>query len=156
LTPKKANGWRRLLQSPDFNCDRRSRDLSSSPITQTLALGPVSVVGTLSRTGVHRVTEQPTRRRDDECPTSTNPYRRCTRMTPQIESARNRLQDILSELEQACSSGDNFSAQSLHEMHSLVRFLQENGFSVETIRQGTKLVVEVGPIVEEKEYEWAA
>jgi hypothetical protein len=77
-------------------------------------------------------------------------------MTPQIESARNRLQDILSELEQACSSGDNFSAQSLHEMHSLVRFLQENGFSVETIRQGTKLVVEVGPIVEEKEYEWAA
>ena len=77
-------------------------------------------------------------------------------MTPQIESARTRLQEILSELEQACSSGDSFSAQSLHEMHSLVRFLHESGFSVETLRQGTKLVVEIGPIVEEKEYEWAA
>lgn len=77
-------------------------------------------------------------------------------MTPEIESARMRLQGILSELEQACSNGDRFDVQLLRDMHSLMRFLRESGFSVETVRQGSKLVIEVEPFAAVKEYEWAA
>jgi hypothetical protein len=67
-----------------------------------------------------------------------------------------RLQAILSELEQAYSRGEAFSVQSLHEMNALTRFLQESGFAVETVREGSKLVVEVEPIATAAEYEWCA
>lgn len=67
-----------------------------------------------------------------------------------------RLQGILSELEQACSNGDRFDVQLLRDMHSLTRLLHESGFSVETVREGSKLVVEVKPLAAVEEYEWAA
>ena len=81
---------------------------------------------------------------------------RVVSMTPEIESARARLQAILSELEQACSRGETFSVQSLHEMHALTRFLQESGYGVETVRQGSKLVVEVEALETVTDYEWSA
>ena len=77
-------------------------------------------------------------------------------MTAEIETARLRLQAVLSELEQACSRSEDFSVQALHEMHALAHLLQESGFKVETVRQGSKLVVEVEALEAVTEYEWSA
>ena len=77
-------------------------------------------------------------------------------MAPEIESARMRLQAILSEFEQAFSRGENVSIQLLREMHAITRFLHESGFIIETVRQGSKLIVEVEPLVAVEEYEWTA
>jgi hypothetical protein len=82
--------------------------------------------------------------------------RRKVLTTPEIESARIRLQAILSELEQACSGGENTSIQLLHEMHAITRFLHECGYVIKTVRQGSKLIVEVDPLAAVKEYEWTA
>jgi hypothetical protein len=77
-------------------------------------------------------------------------------MTPEIESARLQLQAILSGLEQACSRGETFGIQSLHEMHAITRFLQESGYRVETVRQGSELVVKVEALEAVSKYEWSA
>jgi hypothetical protein len=77
-------------------------------------------------------------------------------MTPEIESVRMRLQSILSEVEQASSRGENVSIQLLHEMHATTRFLHESGFVIETVQKGSKLIVEVEPLLPVNEYEWTA
>ena len=77
-------------------------------------------------------------------------------MTPEIESARIRLQATLSELEQACSRGEDVSIQLLHEMHAITRFLHESGFIIQTVRKDSKLIVEVEPLADVREYEWTA
>ncbi len=77
-------------------------------------------------------------------------------MINEIESARERLQAILSDLERACSDGETFSNELLHEMHSLTQFLHDSGFNVATVRQGSKLIVEVEPFAAATEYDWAA
>ena len=46
--------------------------------------------------------------------------------------------------------------QLLHEMHAITRFLHENGFIIETVRQGSKLTIEVKPLGAVEEYEWTA
>jgi hypothetical protein len=66
-------------------------------------------------------------------------------MSTEIECARERLQVILSEMEGASSGGGNVSIDVSQEVHSLTRFLHDNGFNVATIRQGSQLVVEIEP-----------
>lgn len=75
-------------------------------------------------------------------------------MTSEIECARERLQALLSEMEGACSGAETFRIELFQEMHSLARFLHQNGFNVATSRQGSKLVVEIEPFA--TEYELAA
>ncbi len=77
-------------------------------------------------------------------------------MANKFESARERLQAILSELEQACSNDETLSLELLHEMHSLMRFLHKAGFNVATVRHDKKLVVEIEPFTAATEYDWAA
>jgi hypothetical protein len=77
-------------------------------------------------------------------------------MTSEIECARERLQAILSEMEEACSGAGSFTITLIQEMHFLTRLLHESGFNVATIRQGSKLVVEIEPFATVAEYDWAA
>lgn len=74
-------------------------------------------------------------------------------MTSEIECARDRLQAILSQLEQECSEDEDLSPEGLHDMHSLTHFLHENGFNVATVWREGKLVVEIEPFAK---YECAA
>ncbi len=76
-------------------------------------------------------------------------------MANEIECAREWLQAILSELEQACSDDESLSLELLHEMHSLTRFLHEAGFNVATVWH-EKLVVEIEPGAVATGYDWAA
>jgi hypothetical protein len=76
-------------------------------------------------------------------------------MTSEIESACERLQAILSELEYAYADGESFGLELLREMHSLTQFVHENGFNVATVRQDSKVLVEIEPFAV-REYDWAA
>jgi len=67
-------------------------------------------------------------------------------MRPEIESARQRLQSILCELEQCCSDEETFSPELVEEAHALVRLLHEEGFNMATVRQSNTIIVEIEPM----------
>ena len=56
-------------------------------------------------------------------------------MRSEIESARQRLQTILWQLEQCCADEETFSPQLVQEAHALVRLLHEEGFEMATRRE---------------------
>jgi hypothetical protein len=67
-------------------------------------------------------------------------------MRPEIESARQRLQSILCELEQCCADEETFSPELVEEAHALVRLLHEEGYNMATVRQSNTIVVEIEPM----------
>jgi len=67
-------------------------------------------------------------------------------MRPEIESARQRLQSILCELEQCCADEETFSPELVEEAHGLVRLLHEEGFNMATVRQSNTIIVEIEPM----------
>jgi len=67
-------------------------------------------------------------------------------MRPEIESARQRLQSILCELEQCCADEETFSPELVEEAHALVRLLHEEGFKMATVRQSNTIIVEIEPM----------
>jgi hypothetical protein len=67
-------------------------------------------------------------------------------MRPDIESARQRLQTILCELEQCCVDDETFSPELVEEAHTLVRLLHEEGYNMATIRQSNTIIVEIEPM----------
>ena len=67
-------------------------------------------------------------------------------MRPEIESARQRLQSILCELEQCCADEETFSPELVEEAHALVRLLHEEGFNMATVRQSNTIIVEIEPM----------
>lgn len=71
-------------------------------------------------------------------------------MCPDIELARQRLQNILCELEQCCADEEAFSPQLVHEAHTLVRLLHEEGYNMATIMRNNKILVEIEPMPVER------
>jgi hypothetical protein len=71
-------------------------------------------------------------------------------MCPGIESARQRLQTILCELEQCCADEETFSPQLVEEVHRLVRLLHEEGYNMVTVRQNDKILVQIEPMPMER------
>lgn len=67
-------------------------------------------------------------------------------MCPEVESARQRLQSILCELERCCADEETFSPELVEEAHALVRLLHEEGFNMATVRQSNTIIVEVEPM----------
>jgi hypothetical protein len=67
-------------------------------------------------------------------------------MRPDIESARQRLQTVLGELEQCCADEETFSPQRVQEAHPLVQLLHEEGFEIATRMESNNIVVEVEPM----------
>ena len=67
-------------------------------------------------------------------------------MRPEIESARQRLQSILCELEQCCADEETFSPELVEEAHALVRLLHEEGYNMATVRQSNTIIVEIEPM----------
>jgi hypothetical protein len=67
-------------------------------------------------------------------------------MRPEVESARQRLQTILGELEQCCADDETFSPQLVSEAHVLVRLLHEEGYKMATVRRANTVVVEIEPM----------
>jgi hypothetical protein len=71
-------------------------------------------------------------------------------MRPDIESARQRLQTILCELEQCCVDDETFNPELVEEAHTLVRLLHEEGYNMATVRQNDKLLVQIEPMPMER------
>lgn len=71
-------------------------------------------------------------------------------MCPDIETARQRLQNILCELEQCCADEETFSPQLVQEAHALVRLLHEEGYNMATVRQDDKILVQIEPMPMER------
>jgi hypothetical protein len=67
-------------------------------------------------------------------------------MRSDIESARQRLQTILCELEQCCVDEETFSPQLVQEAHALARLLHEEGYNMATVRQDDKILIEIEPM----------
>jgi hypothetical protein len=67
-------------------------------------------------------------------------------MRSEIESARQRLQSILCELEQCCADEETFSPELVEEAHALVQLLHEEGYNMATVRQSNTIVVEIEPM----------
>lgn len=64
-------------------------------------------------------------------------------MCPEIESARQRLQGILCELERCCADDETFSPQLVEEAHALVRLLRAEGYEMATRLESDKIVVDI-------------
>jgi len=71
-------------------------------------------------------------------------------MRPDAELVRQRLQTILSELEQCCADEEAFSPQLVQEAHTLVRLLHEEGYNMATIMHNNKILVEIEPMPVER------
>jgi hypothetical protein len=71
-------------------------------------------------------------------------------MCSDIESAHQRLQSIFSELEECCADDETFSPQLVQEAHALVQLLHEEGYTMATIMQNNKIVVEIEPMPVER------
>lgn len=71
-------------------------------------------------------------------------------MHPDTELARQRLQAILCELERCCAEEESFSPRLVQEAHALVRLLHEEGYTMTTIMQNNKIVVEIEPMPVER------
>lgn len=71
-------------------------------------------------------------------------------MRPDIESARQRLQTILCELERCCADDETFSPQLVEKARTLVRLLHEEGYNVATVRQNDKILIEIEPMLVER------
>jgi hypothetical protein len=67
-------------------------------------------------------------------------------MCSDIDSARQRLQNILCELEQCCADDKTFGPQLVEEAHAVVRLLHKEGYNIATRMQSNKLVVEIEPL----------
>jgi hypothetical protein len=67
-------------------------------------------------------------------------------MCPDIESAPQRLQTILCELEHCCADDETFSPQLVEEAHTLVRLLHQTGHNMASVRQDDKIIIEIEPM----------